>query len=216
MISARGPTRATRALTLAASLALTALPHTLLAQDALAGDRRGAITLGAGLGGAVANALSGHCGTTGSAMLSVGARWRVGRRAVVDATTSHVTGISTNDCLYVGETAYLHDVDDGTVATALRGGIEGAAGPVRARALVGVGRLWEPGVAFATAAASLSVGPAAARLLVEVEGWQYRLPVAPREPPEHPAPDGFRARGLVRERTAFLRLGLDVPVGPRR
>jgi hypothetical protein len=222
----RSASRVPRAI-VAAALVASVVPSAARAQDRPA-ERRGALTLGAGFGGALANTLSGHCGTTASLGASVGVRWRVGRIAFVDGTASRAEGVSTNDCLFGGpfetspgevrSTAYARDPDDGMVATAFRAGVEGGGGPVRLRALGGVGRMWHPGVTFATAGASASVGPRAARLLVEFEGWWYRLPVVDRvgrrESGEIVPVSSTRRR--VGERTAFLRLGLDVPVGPRQ
>lgn len=222
------PPRAARVLVIAAIVGTVAAPARAQGVSPPRADRRGAITLSAGLGGALANTLSGHCGTTGSGVVSAGLRWRVGRIALVDGTTSLAEGISTNDCLFgapfqtpsgdVRSIAYARDPNDGALATALRAGVEGGLGPARLRVLGGVGRMWRPGVTFGTAAVAASVGPRFGRLLVEFEGWQYKLPVVDRtvQLAGGQAGGGSTSRRRVRERTAFLRLGLDVPVGPRR
>jgi hypothetical protein len=210
----------------AACLAL-ALPAAGRAQGGAA-ERPGALAFGLGVGGPLADAANRGCGTVFSFSATVGMRWRAWRNAIVDATLTRAAGAGSSDCLSLdavnADGSYLRSIyernpDDGTTAAALRTGLEGGGRWVRGRVLVGLGGMLQQQVVYRTAMVSGSLGPRAARLRVDVEGWWYRLPVHQvREAVVGgrwvQTPVGGTRR--VGERAIATRVGLDVPFGERR
>jgi hypothetical protein len=188
------------------------------------GERRGALSASLGVGSALSSA--GGCGKTATAALAAGFRWRAWRASFVEATATAAGGLPSGDCLDVATpapgvfrtTTYDNDPDNGTFATALRTGLEGAAGPLRVRAAAGLGRMWEPRVTYGTAALSASVGPRVARLLVEVEQWWFTLDALHTDTrfEDGRALHQTITPARIRERPRLVRVGVEVPVGPRR
>lgn len=198
---------------------------------------RGAVVATLGATGELSDRLRSGCGTGAHGSAQIGARRPVRPRMFVEGVVGYGGSLGGNDCLndpewfaasqalnggplVHGYTAYRRDPDDRPNAlTAVRVGTGAGTGWVRVRTSGGVGMLWGTRAPLATATASLAVGPRFARAVLEADGWWYALPVADRT-------DGYDRTGAlvtrserrrrVGERTLWVRLGFEVPVGARR
>jgi hypothetical protein len=213
---------------LAVGFALAASDAPLSAQPSPAVEPADALTLAVGAGAPLSEAARvPACTEGGSASAAVGYRRRFRRFLVAEGTASLESGVTVADCVTVplgpGEhhlPFYDDDPDHGTLATAVRAGVEGGAPGARLRGLVGLGRMWGRGGTYGTAAASLTLGQGAVRFVAAVEARRYSLAVSDRFlriDQDLRVIDDRTVRGRrVRERPVIAQVGIELPIGGGR